>query len=326
MEQLLSSKCIKYPSRKTKRIQWFYTQWQPLYDRLQSALGKSITFTQGLPSVNDNLEDINDKVHNLWVLDDLMDEAVRSPIISQLFTRGRHRNLSVILLLQNMFPKGKFNTSISRNAQYMVLFRSPSDRKQMDIIAERIFAKVRPKFMSVYMKETEKPYGYIILDNHPKTTSEKQVIADVFGDCYAYPNITKSTHSAPEITQAITEVQPKPTVTHKVEIPVPKQSVKRKTECEKQTAKKVKSLPKKQTKTKQTAKKKLTVKRSRKPAVYKAKVIRESSEEEQFNSEEEQFYSDNKQRDLMNELNSLAKQGYFARQSRSGFSYIPSHE
>ena len=140
VEQLLSSKRIKYPSSKTKRIQWFYTQWQPLYDRLQSALGKSITFTQGLPSVNDNLEDINDKVHNLWVLDDLMDEAVRSPIISQLFTRGRHRNLSVILLLQNMFPKGKFNKSISRNAQYMVLFRSPSDRKQMDIIAERIFA------------------------------------------------------------------------------------------------------------------------------------------------------------------------------------------
>ena len=99
VEQLLSSKRIKHPSRKTKRIQWFYTQWQPLYDRLQSTLGKGITFTQGLPNVNDNLEDISDKVHNLWVLDDLMDEAVQSPIISQLFTRGRHRNLSVILLL-----------------------------------------------------------------------------------------------------------------------------------------------------------------------------------------------------------------------------------
>jgi hypothetical protein len=39
----------------------------------------------------------------------------------------RHRNASVILLLQNMFPKGKFNTDISRNAQYLALFRSPSD-------------------------------------------------------------------------------------------------------------------------------------------------------------------------------------------------------
>ena len=326
VEQLLSSKRIKYPSRKTKRIQWFYTQWQPLYDRLQSTLGKGITFTQGLPNVNDNLEDINDKVHNLWVLDDLMDEAVQSPIISQLFTRGRHRNLSVILLLQNMFPKEKFNTSISRNAQYMVLFRSPSDRKQMDIIAERIFAKDRPKFMSAYMKETEKPYGYIILDNHPKTTSEKQVIANVFGDCYAYPNITKSTHTAPEIT----DVQPKPTVTHKVESPLPKQPVKRKTKREKPpakrkrtegeqtkpvkpSAKKVKTLPKTQTKP--------TVKRSRKPAVYKAKVIRESSEEEDIYSNEEE-----ERRDFRDELNKLATQDYLARQSRSGFSYNPSYE
>ena len=261
VEQLLKSKRIKYPSRKTTKIHWFYTQWQPLYDRLQSTLGTSITFTQGLPVVDDNLEDINDKVHNLWVFDDLMDEAVQSPIISQLFTRGRHRNLSEILLLQNMFPKGKFNTNISRNALYMVLFRSPSDRKQMDMMAERTFAKDRSKFMSAYMKETEKPYGYIILDNHPKTASEKQVIANVFGDCYAYPNITKSTHTVPKIT----DVQPKPSVTCKVECPVPKQPVKRKTQCEKPRAKrkrteaeptmkqkKVKTLPKTQrVKTKQ---------------------------------------------------------------------------
>ena len=67
-----------------------------------------------------------------------MAEAIESPIVSRLFTQGRHRNASVILLLQNMlnmFPKGKFNTDISRNAQYMALFRSPSDRKQIEIVA-----------------------------------------------------------------------------------------------------------------------------------------------------------------------------------------------
>ena len=68
VEQLLSSKRIKYPSRKTKRIQWFCTQWQPLYDRLQSTLGKGITFTEGLPNVNDNLEDINHQQWPLWVV------------------------------------------------------------------------------------------------------------------------------------------------------------------------------------------------------------------------------------------------------------------
>ena len=47
----------------------------------------------------------------------------------------------------------------------MVLFRSSSDRKQIDILAERILAKDRPNFMAVYAKETEKPYGYLLIDN-----------------------------------------------------------------------------------------------------------------------------------------------------------------
>ena len=35
-----------------------------------------------------------------------MAEATDSPVLFRLFTQGRHRNASVILLLQNMFPKG----------------------------------------------------------------------------------------------------------------------------------------------------------------------------------------------------------------------------
>ena len=85
-----------------------------------------------------------------------MAEATDSPVVSRLFTQGRHRNASVILLLQNMFPKGKYNTDISRNAQYLALFRSPSDRKQIGIIGERMFDKNRVHFMNAYCKATEK--------------------------------------------------------------------------------------------------------------------------------------------------------------------------
>ena len=91
-----------------------------------------------------DVREIDPKFNNVVVFDDLMAEATDSPLVSLLFTQGRHRNASVILLLQNMFPKGKFNTDISRNAQYMALFRSPSDRKQIGIIAERMFGKNRP--------------------------------------------------------------------------------------------------------------------------------------------------------------------------------------
>ena len=147
--------------------------------------------------MSEDLSEINEKFNYVFVFDDLMSQATESPSLSSLFTQGRHRNASVMLLLQNMFPKGKFNTDIMRNAQYMVLFRSPSDGKQIDIIAGRIFAKDRPNFMEAYGKETEKPYGY-----QPKTTSDKQVMADVFGICHCYLNMTTSTKAlpVPEVT------------------------------------------------------------------------------------------------------------------------------
>ena len=112
--------------------------------------------------------------------------ATDSPVVSRLFTQGRHRNASVTLLLQNMFPKGRCNTDISRNAQYLALFRSPSDRKQMGIIAECMFDTNTVHFMNAHYKETEKPYGYLLVDNKPGTPPNNQILADLFGECYAY--------------------------------------------------------------------------------------------------------------------------------------------
>ena len=192
VHQLLTHKCIAFPNKKPWRVCWFYNQWQPKYAEIQGDLKNKIRFMQGLPEVKEDLSSIPTSKHTIIVLDDLMEEAKDSPVVSKLFTQGRYRNASVILLLQNMFPKGKYNTDISRNATYKVLFRSPGDRKQIDIMAEQTFAKDRPRFMQAYSQETDQPYGYIVVDNHPRTASEHQVVGNVFGDCYSYPHITST--------------------------------------------------------------------------------------------------------------------------------------
>ena len=138
---------------------------------MKRALKKRIQFTQGLPDLSEDLNEINPEFNNILVFDDLMSQAIDSPVLSQLFTQGRHRNASVILLLQNMFPKGKYNTDISRNAQYVVLFRSPSDRKQIDIIAERTFAKDRKNFMSAYAKQNSEAL-WVYFDRQPTENHE----------------------------------------------------------------------------------------------------------------------------------------------------------
>ena len=123
-----------------------------------------------------------------------MAEATDSPVVSELFTQGLHRNASAILLLENMFPKGKYNTDISRNAQYLALFRSHNDRKQIGIIGERIFDKKKVHLMNAFYKDTEKPFGYLWVDSKPNTLPDGQVLADLFGKCYVYHFVVNSTY------------------------------------------------------------------------------------------------------------------------------------
>ena len=186
VQHILENNRIVYEEKKSIRISWYYNQWQECYEELKKSLGKNIRFERGVPELSEDLCEINARYNNIIILDDLMAEATDSPVVSRLFTQGRHRNASVILLLQNMFPKGKYNMDISRNAQYLALFRSPSDRKQIGIIGERMFDKNRVHFMNAYYKETDKPYGYLLVDNKPGTPPDNQILADLFGECHAY--------------------------------------------------------------------------------------------------------------------------------------------
>jgi hypothetical protein len=40
--------------------------------------------------------------------------------------------------------------------------------------------------MNAYYKETEKPFGYLVVDNKPDTPADKQVLGDLFDDCHIY--------------------------------------------------------------------------------------------------------------------------------------------
>ena len=112
-------------SNSTKII-WCYTKQQPDLLNKLTEIPSTIEYAQGIPSEVDSMFDRS--VNNLIILNDMMGEATQNKRISQLFTRVRHDNLSVIYLTQNLFHKKQ--REIILNFDYIVIFKNPKDKTQ----------------------------------------------------------------------------------------------------------------------------------------------------------------------------------------------------
>jgi hypothetical protein len=76
---------------------------------------------------------------SLIILDNLFNE-VYSREVCDLFAKGsHHRNLSVILITQNLFQQGKHCRDISLNVNYLVLLKNVSDKNQFLYLARRAY-------------------------------------------------------------------------------------------------------------------------------------------------------------------------------------------
>ena len=93
----------------------------------------SIEFYDGLPT---NFEVIFDRrKRNICITDDLMQSAGGNQLIENLFTNGRHLNLSVVFVRQNLFYAGKKCRTILLNSTYIVVFKNPRDQTQIQHLA-----------------------------------------------------------------------------------------------------------------------------------------------------------------------------------------------
>ena len=103
------------------KIYYFYDVWQNGFNNLNN----EVELIQGLPDEN-FLRELEPTMHKLMVLDDQQLNALNSSIIAEIFTKySHHKNLSVILILQNLFHQGKYSRDISLNTHYFILFKNP---------------------------------------------------------------------------------------------------------------------------------------------------------------------------------------------------------
>jgi len=111
------------------KIVYCYGEYQELFRQYPR-----IQFREGLPDI----EDFDGREPTLLIIDDLGQET--NETIANMFTKGsHHRNVSVIFLAQNLFPKNKFARTMSLNVHYMVLFKNPRDVSQFANLARQMY-------------------------------------------------------------------------------------------------------------------------------------------------------------------------------------------
>ena len=101
------------------RIVWFYGRHQPdLFCSLTQEI-PCTEFYEGLPT---NIEVMFDRSkQNICIIHDLMQSVSGNQLVENLFTNGRHLNLSVVFVSQNLFYTGKKCRTVSLNSTHMVV-------------------------------------------------------------------------------------------------------------------------------------------------------------------------------------------------------------
>lgn len=157
-----------------ERIHYCYGAWQDAFVDMQK---QGIHFHEGIPATSHLQKWFPNG--GLLVLDDLMTEGSDDKeLLDYLFTKhSHHQNITVMYLCQDMFPRGKYAKSISRNAHYIVAFKNPRDQLAMKNLLLQAFPNYWSDIMTVYQKMSERPFGYMVLDLHPGSDDKKRVFS-----------------------------------------------------------------------------------------------------------------------------------------------------
>ena len=171
LEIIKKAKQLIHPT--PQRIIFCYGNWQKSFDKLNH-----VEFHQGLPDIDELM--LTPHERKLVIIDDLMEEANNNINIQNLFTRGSHHfNISVFLLTQNIFSKGKFARTINLNAHYTILFDYPRDRTQIKYLAREAFPANSLALLEAYTDATQQPHGYILIDNKQGTPEEIRIQTNI---------------------------------------------------------------------------------------------------------------------------------------------------
>ena len=137
-----------------------------MYNQLSNSLraqGINIEFRPEPTITRDDLESMADSNggQTLIIIDDNSVQVSESKDVVDAFTRARHHNCSIVLLLHFIF--GSQNLSMIRgNTGYYFLMKSCENAQQVSLLGSKIGTK--NALVKAYERESNKPYGYVLID------------------------------------------------------------------------------------------------------------------------------------------------------------------
>ena len=160
-------------------IYYCYSYWQPaLYGKLKNFFGTKITFIKGFTAELLNENYLSADKPACIVLDDQM-SALGPDIVRLMSETSHHKNCSVILLLQTLFPCNKYGKTITSQATHMFLYDNPRDKNTVKCFARQAYPNNVKQFMEVYDDATSVPYGYLCVDLLPTTPRDLRLRTNI---------------------------------------------------------------------------------------------------------------------------------------------------
>lgn len=122
---------------------------------------------------------------SLWiVMDDLQDIAMGSSVLAEAFRSSRHRNVSILLLLHNLFAQKKESREITLNATGLFLLKTCRDLSSINHLSYQLNPDKPKKLSSIYFSNVKRAFQYIYVDLNILCPDSLRYRSDIFNPLF----------------------------------------------------------------------------------------------------------------------------------------------
>ena len=123
-------------------------------------------YSNDMQDVYKNIEDYNPikKRKALIAFDDMIADMINNklnPIVTELFIRGRKRNISIVFITQSYFKVPK---DVRLYSTHFFITKIPNKRELQQIALNHSSNIDFKDFMNIYKKSTKEPYSFLVND------------------------------------------------------------------------------------------------------------------------------------------------------------------